>query len=294
MPLFHKGIITFASLLIFYLIGDTKLELVFAFALIAIMGIAHGATDHLLVQHLPVSKMKKWPLWKFIGAYLSIMMTYAALWYFFNGLAFLIFLIISAYHFGEAQLMIHKNKLRIVRFTYFLWGCCALLVLFLPHLTETKGLIVPYLIGIDTFEFFQNYALFILGIFGLPLLLLLVLSSRALFIRESIELAMLYIISSYTSLLVGFAVFFALWHAYDATSFQLLKLSEIKKGFGMRAWIRNATPYTVISWVGIIVIILLAVQLDLSWPLVTLFFVLVSLITLPHVMIMSRFYSETE
>jgi Brp/Blh family beta-carotene 15,15'-monooxygenase len=294
MPLFHKGVITISSLLIYFLIGGTNFELVFAFALILIVGIPHGSTDLLLSKHIEGSKMREWPFWKFIITYLSVMMVYAALWYFFRGTAFVIFLTISAYHFGEAQLVSPKKKRAITPVVYLLWGYCALMILFIPHLAETKMLIVPYLIDPGLFEAFQANTLYILGALGLPLLLLLLLNSPDLFVKECIEMIMLFIISSYTSLLVGFAVFFAFWHSYDSASFQLLKLSKIKKGFNFRAWLKKAAPYTIISWVGIVIILLLAVRLDLSWPIITLFFVLVSLITLPHVIIMSRFYSKTE
>lgn len=292
MPLLHKGIITISSLLIYWLIGDSDLELIFALALISIIGIPHGSTDHLLSKYIGNQHINKWPLWKFIIAYLSVMAIYGLLWYFFKELAFTIFMAISAYHFGEAQLIQSNKVLNKAPVIYSLWGVCVLMVLFLPHLQETKELIVPYLVSAKSFEFFQTYSIYFLGAVGLSLSILLIFSSPKIFIKELTEFALLYMLSNYTSLLVGFAVFFAFWHSFDSASFQLMKLKMITKGFNLKNWIKKAAPYTIISWVGIIIIILIALQLELSWPLITFFFVLVSLITLPHVIIMSRFYSD--
>jgi Brp/Blh family beta-carotene 15,15'-monooxygenase len=292
MRLSHKLIIALSSLLLYVLIGDTELELIIAFTLILIVGIPHGSTDHLLSGTLGNDGANKLSLWQFVLLYLSVMISYASIWYFYESVAFTIFLVISAYHFGEAQLIRSKMHSTSVHITYLLWGSTALLVLFLPHLPEIEALIVPYLISSEVMKVFSTLDLYILGIAIIPLFVLLYIHSPKLFFREALELLILYVISYNTSLLVGFAVFFAFWHSYDATIFQVLKLSALRKDFNLKSWVKAAAPYTIVSWLGIVLIIILANQFETSWPLITLFFIIVSLITLPHVIVMSRFYTE--
>ncbi|MFT4737258.1 MAG: Brp/Blh family beta-carotene 15,15'-monooxygenase [Cyclobacteriaceae bacterium] len=290
MPLLHKLIISIATILLFLGIGDTLLELGYAFALILILGIPHGATDHLLWQNTGSQTSKHLPLWKFIVSYLAVMLAYVAVWYFFKTFAFVVFLAISAYHFGEAQLIKNIQNKRWDQVSYFLWGLSALLLIFFPHLSETKALIVPYLVDESAFQFFSQYRYYFLIGACTPLLFLFTFSSYKVLLHQFAELLLIYLISRYTSLLVAFAVFFSFWHAYDSTSFQLSRLRKSKKNFNLLSWVKKAAPYSAISWVGIILIISISLHLKLSWPLITLFFVLVSIITLPHVIIMSRFY----
>jgi Brp/Blh family beta-carotene 15,15'-monooxygenase len=286
--------IALISILIYALIKDTQAELIIAFSLILLVGIPHGSTDHILSKSLGNQHARNLTLWQFVLIYLCIMAAYASIWYLYESTAFAIFLILSAYHFGEAQLIRQGIKTAFADVAYLLWGVSTLLVLFLPHLPEIESLIVPYLVNSEIMSVISTYYIYILGGAIVPLFIILFIQSPKSFLLEALELLLLYCISYYSSLLVGFAVFFTFWHSYDATIFQVLKLSAKRTDFNLKSWVKAAAPYTIISWIGILLIIFLANQFEINWPLITLFFVLVSIITLPHVIVMSQFYKENE
>lgn len=229
-------------------------------------------------------------MWKFIAVYLTVMLLYGLLWYLQKEIAFILFLGISAFHFGEAQLISYQKKLKFHNIAYLLWGAAVLIILFIFHLEQAAHLIVPYLVSEAAFTFFQINAWYILGALMAPLLIILLLNSHKLLIKEVLELSLLMLISYFTSLLFGFAIFFAFWHSFDSTSHQLESLKKIKTDFNFSQWMKEAAPFTVISWIGLMLLTVLFIYMELSWPVTTLFFVLVSLITLPHIIVMSGFY----
>lgn len=219
------------------------------------------------------------------------MLLYGLLWYLQKQIAFAIFLGISAFHFGEAQLISYEKKLKFSNIAYLLWGTVILITLFIFHLEQTAHLIVPYLVDASAFAAFQVNAWYILGALLVSLLIILLINSPKLLIKETMELSILMLISYHTSLLFGFAIFFAFWHSFDSTWHQLESLKKIKTDFNFVQWMKEAAPFTIISWFGLILLTVLFIYMELNWPVTTLFFVLVSLITLPHIIVMSGFYN---
>jgi Brp/Blh family beta-carotene 15,15'-monooxygenase len=70
------------------------------FALILlVVGIPHGAIDHLISN--PVFEIRSFKF--FLMKYISLIGLYLIVWYFFPLLALLAFLVMSAYHFGQTH-----------------------------------------------------------------------------------------------------------------------------------------------------------------------------------------------
>ena len=67
-------------------------------ALIVLAGVPHGAVDnHLLIR--PLSRL---PALAFHSLYSGLVVLYLALWFIFPAFSFVFFLVLTAYHFGEA------------------------------------------------------------------------------------------------------------------------------------------------------------------------------------------------
>lgn len=290
MTILAKLLVMIFSLLVFEVVEGTLAEYVIAFAMIALFGIPHGATDHTLYSLGESQSKSKGLNWKFLGTYLVVMVAYAGLWYLSPFISFIAFLLMSAFHFGEAQLA-YTRKLKMINRIAMLSGISFLMILFLPHTDEVSTYIVPYFVSELVYEQFLAVGGYLTVISMLGLVLLLFLTRKELVIKEVIDLILVFVISYNTSLLFAFAIFFVFWHSWDATTIQIFKISLLKKGFNLRSWMKEAAPFSLISWFGIAVLLWLSTYWSTSWPLVTLFFVLVSIITLPHAIVMSRFYS---
>lgn len=284
-----KLVVMLLSLLMYQVVEGTTMEYVIAFGLILLIGIPHGATDHTLAQFNSGELQKKGLDKVFLVRYLLIMLGYSLCWFLSPALSFISFILMSAYHFGEAQLA-YLKKLHHPHIVASLSGVAFLLILLFPHKDEAATYIVPYFVSEPALILFSNFVPWILISSVIILIGFWALNGLKILQKEVLDLILVFILSYNTSLLFGFAVFFAFWHSWDAAKMQIVKISQIRKGFSINKWSREAAPFTLISWAGISLVLMLFDLLTLPWPMITSFFVLVSIITLPHAIVMSKFY----
>ena len=75
----------------------------FTFIFMFLLGIPHGAGDHLLIQKQKKDQGLSFSLLRFMGSYLAVMLLYGLMWYYFPKISFVIFILISIFHFGEFE-----------------------------------------------------------------------------------------------------------------------------------------------------------------------------------------------
>ncbi|MEL6142972.1 MAG: Brp/Blh family beta-carotene 15,15'-dioxygenase, partial [Bacteroidota bacterium] len=81
----------------------TSAEPYLVIALLLLLGIPHGATDTTIFQALSKKEVDKRKMILFGFAYLAIILAYGAIWYIVPVWAFLFFLLLSVYHFGQSN-----------------------------------------------------------------------------------------------------------------------------------------------------------------------------------------------
>ncbi len=79
------------------------LDLYIGGVLLLLIGIPHGACDHLIAAKIASRENLTFHLRPFIVYYLGIMLAYAALWYISPLISFVIFIAISVFHFGDME-----------------------------------------------------------------------------------------------------------------------------------------------------------------------------------------------
>ena len=283
-----KSVLCLIAILVGSVTEGLPVDSVIAFSLIVVFGIPHGATDHILNNFIQNKEIDGKPSIAFLTKYLLVIALYGLLWVLLPSLSLLIFLTISAFHFVEAQFQMIRTNVVLKYTASFSWGVAALAILLFTKASALSLLIVPHLISEDVMQVLIEYRLFLVSAsIALALGLSLVISPR-MFIKELIELGLLFTIALNTSLLFAFATFFAFWHSRDAVAHQLSLLKPVK--LDLKTWIKLATPYSLMSVFGIGMMLILFGYTSTDFPLVTAFFVLVALITLPHVIVMSTFY----
>ncbi len=70
--------------------------------LLLVLGIPHGAADHLIFRARHPERQWRGQRWKFLGFYSLLVVLYGVLWHAFPAVAFLVFLGVSVYHFGQS------------------------------------------------------------------------------------------------------------------------------------------------------------------------------------------------
>ena len=117
-----------------------SVEIAFFIFFALLMGIPHGALDHLVEHETALRQKKPFRLWAFVFKYLSTMFIYALAWYIFPTVSLLFFLMISAWHFGETDIEAAPNT-SLWNVTRFLFGTLVLATILLTHSEETTPIL---------------------------------------------------------------------------------------------------------------------------------------------------------
>ncbi|MFN5134119.1 MAG: Brp/Blh family beta-carotene 15,15'-dioxygenase [Chitinophagaceae bacterium] len=267
--------------------SGSSLEYGIAVAGILIAGIPHGAMDHLTASFLKGTKFR---LFKYLIQYTLSALLYLAVWFLFPGVALLLFLLLTAWHFGETDLVCFTNKKKspIIIFGY---GFCLLMWLLLKDADTT-------LQWIQLVAGKQEYVdSIITALSSVPHLLWFVLSAVMIFITvindqtkwlPAFMFLCFLFVSVYTSLILGFIIYFTGWHSLQAL--QHIRLSVFKHS-GLVNLVLNALPATLGSVVLLFLIVTYGKEEWVQSSSLPSLFILLSVLTLPHMAEMHRLYT---
>ncbi|MEM6802478.1 MAG: Brp/Blh family beta-carotene 15,15'-dioxygenase [Bacteroidota bacterium] len=278
-----------------------EFEWIWLGSLMVLTGIPHGATDHLVHWHKRESQGQSKNWWDFLVPYLLQMLLFALCWIFFPLLSFCAFLLISCYHFGQSELYYIQLGERnwTKKLLYVLWGALVLGIILLSKPEET----IPYLTDILPASYLVPsiwsslylplISLLSLGIFlGFLALWLKGKIGNLDFARELIVSILLCLTLHISSLWLGFGLYFGLWHATKAIRAELSVLKAEDKNWSLKDWIKQALPFSLVSFVGFALLIFLWHNWGQNWHPVFLFFVGISMLTLPHMTTLEHVYKS--
>ncbi|MBD3750268.1 MAG: Brp/Blh family beta-carotene 15,15'-dioxygenase [Sphingobacteriales bacterium] len=269
-------------LLIFLISFSVSIQAVFAGILLCVVGIPHGANDHLYRKDQSSKGMLK-----FLGVYLGIIAAYAILWYLLPLVALILFFGISFHHFGQSNF---ENE-EVAYLPSILWG---LLLLAFPVIIHFQEAINIFKSMLDFGNFTQTateFNLFDLRNWQIVSLLILVLVynlslyiyQRKYFLKYFLQLLMVSLWYFFTPLLFGFVIVFCLWHAMQSTQYQLNFYTQSLKKSKFNFFVAML-PFSLIALLGFGIFVYFF-TFNVSQA-----FILLSLITLPHVLVMHKLY----
>ena len=275
-----------------------EVELIISILLVLLLGIPHGATDHILFQHIDENFLGAKNLIQFYLLYLGLGMLYLLVWWFFPILALVLFLVISMYHFGQSNWQYLDNRMQPKgkSLLYFIWGGFAILSPILFHFNELID-IISNIIRRDLVEV-QGYWLkrLVFIMMGSNVLVLIylfwdgILTKRA-FQNEAVALLLLSILYIVSPPLLGFAIYFVFWHSMPSIMDQVAFLKTKRADYSIQNYIIDTIPITIIVLISIVAFYLLlakdTLQIEVGWM-----FVFISIVTLPHVLLIELLYKE--
>jgi Brp/Blh family beta-carotene 15,15'-monooxygenase len=245
---------------------------------IILAGVPHGAADHLLfVARYP--RHRRPGSLRFALFYLVACGLYGLLWSVLPTLSFGIFLLVSLYHFGQTG-----GGSRIVRLA---WGLFGLGFPVLYHFAAARPIIAEM----------TGSSLFIpLGVsrglaFGLLAAAVALAVLRSDY-RRLLDLAILTALFIFTGLLTGFAVYFLLWHSLPAARDQFRYLRHYRLSGRVTGYLKQLIPLSVLA---LLAMVLAGVYMDWQGKPDVMFarlFIFVSIITLPHALLVDTIYTE--
>lgn len=242
-------------------------------------GIAHGALDnYLLLRPLKSYREKA----AFYLSYLATMALVFLLWLASPALGLALFLLSSAWHFGQTDNLRYGIKTPLL---HILHGMALLAYILLLHYEQTA-----YYLGFMQLSLplvsakYTSYAAF--ALLGLLVLSLGFFSTRRQ--KNLFFFLCLLLLISQVSLILGFALYFLLVHSLSGWL-------DIAKGLGQShsSLLKKALPFTgmavlfiasVLYWKGSD---LARIDAYISW-----FFIALSCLSTPHILLMHRFYQQ--
>lgn len=280
-----------AALLYSQIAASEVADFVVAGILILVFGIPHGASDPIIFNFVSNRDINKQPPLKFLLIYVALISGYLALWIFFPLPSLIIFLVVSAYHFGEAQ-FVRSGRVNLKALLAVVWGGSILLLLFLPHLDILETWLSPIIRNQTVFDFLTTHNQLInIAAIGTLLGSIAIINKKVL-IKEFIELVALLILFNHVSILIAFSVFFAVWHSHDSLQLQFSGLKRLDKNLSFMKFILKLSPFSIMSILALMVFTYLAYTMDLEISWIISFFILVALITLPHSLLIHNFYKK--
>jgi Brp/Blh family beta-carotene 15,15'-monooxygenase len=270
-----------------------EIQIIGSIILISLFGIPHGAIDNII--YLSSNKITKVI---FYLIYLVTISVYCFFWWIAPIISLIFFLFLSSYHFGESQLVDYSfvNKKRII---YLFWGFALLSTLIFYNNSELLYLSNQFA---DTEKFSQvfnvlifNYIFYFSNFIIVSLLVYknykLSISNQQL-MNEIFLLILIHITFYLFPIIISFTLYFIFLHSIKVLKQEFDYLKFLQSDLNLLNFIKLLFPHTLLSivFLGIFLLLMNFEFINIS---VFLFSIIgISVITLPHAIIMSNFYNK--
>ena len=273
----------FVLSLIFFDLGNSYSSIIFIVVMLLI-GIPHGSVDHIIAFINPKTRKFK-SKFQFFFAYISLIILNTFIWIFSPYLGLSIFLIVSCYHFGEAQIIgFNRTDNQLLNFVI---GANILLSLFLNNIYELQEILVDFTFfsSADLSGFDDVFFLLI----SVSVLMISVVNFK---IQRTIplygEIMVLYLIFYHTDILTSFSIFFGFSHSLPML---MMEYKEMKEKSFIKFYIKTL-PFTFLAILFGFILYNFNNSLFTSDNLILFIFIIISSLTLPHVFIMKDFVKD--
>jgi len=283
----YENIMVFFTFFLFWIsiqFGEV-VEDFLAYIMVISVGILHGANDLLILS----TKEKKNKIFiKNLLIYIGIIFFCIAIYFFSAISAIILFVLLSAYHFGEEHLGDKINVNFLFNALYFLvYGIFIFALLFYQSIADVD-IIMKELTGV-TFSKGQIEISLLVSVVTLVVgsgyLILTKRNESILFLKEFLYLVLLFLVFNTSSLILGFAIYFILWHSIPSIIHQIEFISGSLTKENTFSYIKKALIYWSISIVGLLLLYQLLPEIKV---LATVVFVILFAVTAPHTWVMHK------
>lgn len=258
------------------------------FVVIFLFGILHGSNDLQLILKINSQKNNN-SLKKILIYYVIFVLIGIILFYSLPKFALLLFIFLSAYHFGEQHwTILYTNRLSKSVITFqIVYGLFIFILLFNFHQEEVKKIIEQIIGSSISFIDFTN-CLIVIGVL-LCISGYLVYKTDSKFKNEIIVnifyLIVFGIFFKNASLIWGFAIYFVVWHSLPSIKEQIHFLYGEYTFNNFKRYFKSAFIYWIISLIGILLLYVLFKDQKIFKAL---FFSFLAAITFPHTLVIMK------
>ncbi|MDA8886869.1 Brp/Blh family beta-carotene 15,15'-dioxygenase [Bacteroidia bacterium] len=286
------------SNLIFLILGEVSIEVqvVFSTVLICLFGIPHGAIDHIIYRQEQTRSALM-----FYSFYFGLILVYFAIWMYLPILSMLLFLTLSAFHFGQSQfsnLAINLKWQRVL--LYQSWGLSILSGLVIFNYDQIYILVANNQDTVALMPAFQYQANLVVLVLSsavtLAILIHLKVKNRISghsFFKEILLFGLIHLCFFTLPLLVGFTIYFSTLHSMQVLLEEFGYLKKKMLELTVSDFVYMILPYTLVSIVGLGALLIMSFFGILSMSATFLVFIVISILTLPHSIVMDDFYFKS-
>ncbi len=279
-----------------FLLIDLHIQF-YSFAIVLLFtGVPHGSLDYFVEAQTLKILNQKISIKAFLVKYLINMAAYGLFWFFFPLAAFIVFICLTAYHFGEIDWPI-RNNTKLDCILYTIYGLEMIVFIITSHINEAAfilEIIVRKKISVDQWLSVSPSVFLLCASLLFFQLLVLLLFYKSLgwtgkimheFIVQSL---ILFVVIYSLPLYLSFGFYFGIWHS--GLSFNLIR-KQMNLADTMKGWmqlIKKAIPYATLAWIGLIILLIVSSQVHTQLILITNLFVGISILTLPHLQVFTK------
>lgn len=218
-----------------------------AYFMVLSLGIVHGANDLFILK----KKVKvNANFFQLIVIYLLLILACIICFFINSFVSLLLFVLLSAYHFGEQHFENKFNTPVWFRFSIFItYGLLIFFMLFYTNLSEVNQIVND----LTHQSFKKEFILYGMAINMTLLSVLFIIAYyrnfelRIRLIKEIFYLALLLIVFKTTTLVFGFAIYFILWHSIPSIGDQIQYLSGSLNKKNMFSYFKKAGYIWILS-----------------------------------------------
>lgn len=237
-----------------------------------LVGLTHGALDHLTDTAVRNTSS----LLRFIAVYVAKGLLLGLVWMFFPSIALTLFIVYSAWHFGQADF----GEWGIPQgWKSFTWGLSLLMFMLFSHPDETQW-VVNQIYSLQSLPGLPAFSTeFGIRMSAVCVLLGLAMSFHMRSKRMLLTLSYL-LLSSFLPLIVSFGIYFVAQHSVNGWR-------QLRRGLnqGYKPLLLKSLPFSSAAAVFMAIFMVAGAE-----QYAGIFFILLSCLSIPHVLSMHRFY----
>jgi beta-carotene 15,15'-dioxygenase len=266
---------------------------------IVFLGIPHGAADVMIGMGSTNSLHKSLSAPYFLAKYAGRLLIFWFIIYWFPLTGIFLFLIFSAYHFGETDLHQFDTKTLSGKVFVFSYGLVILCVIIMQHFTEVMPLLdivtnETTLPGLG--NIIEPYKLLALSISGLFFFFAAFIhlyhhSGNIRFEGILVRFCCIIIILYYLPLMLGFTFYFIVWHS--VLSIQMIfKYLKNEKSYAKADISTQMVKYSLLALTALAIVGYFGYQFSNRSSFIVYIFLGLAVLTAPHMQVMYNMYNK--
>ena len=277
-----------------------QLQYIFFLSGIVLLGVPHGAADLLIATQNAADNKKTFSKPRLFINYLSRLLLFATILWFFPLQGNLLFIIFAAYHFGETDL--HKFNTNSIIGKLFItsYGLVILAVILLNHFEEIRPLFrlfsagIKYASVIDFIGLHKHELMLLCGLFFLICSVTYFSTHHFNRLHRKqflVHFLLILIILYNLPMILGFTFYFVVWHSFLSLK-NIVNYLRRDNVFTAPTIIKQILIYSVLALAGIAIFGLTGFMFINLNSIIGYIFLSLAVLTAPHMQIMHDMYSS--